>query len=176
MSYTFANEHVDCIVEINEGNQMQLHGTIKTFAEFDSVEIIAPNPIDRRMSYTGSGLPFPCAAIAFEKTPNYKKLMKEDNGIFRLFFMYPNSYYTEDGFTRIPPSIFFILRKNDDKPIFIRFELPMDPLLNMRTLTYRNLPRQGPHVYNMKENVVGICGAEETMLRYMKAKIFNDLA
>ena len=176
MSYTFVNDHVDCIVELNDGNQIKITGTIKTFAEFDSAEIMAANPMDRRMSYNGSGLPFPCAAIAFEKTPNYKKLMKEDNGEFRLFFMYPNSYYTEDGLTRIPPSIFIILRKTGSQPVFIRFELPMSPILNVRTLTYRNLPRQGPHVYNMKEDVVGICGAQETMMRYRDAKIFKDLA
>lgn len=177
MSYSFSNEHVDCNIDI-DGHQLIVSGIIKTIAEFDFAEIVAPNPIDRRVSYNGSGLPFPCAAIAFEKTPNYKKVTAKDNGQFRVFFLYPNSYYSEDGFTRVLPSIFVVLKREskNQEPVFVRFELPMDPIFNVRTLTYRDKPRQGPEFFSMKEEVIGICGAEETMRRYKDAKMFNDLA
>lgn len=176
MSYKFSNEYVDCDVQVQD-EQLVINGVVKQFDSYDYAEIVAANPIDRGMSYNGSGLPFPCAQIAFEKTPNFKKITKNERGMFTIFFMYPNSYYTEDGFTRVPPSIFFILkseRQNID-PMFIRFELPMSPILNVRTLTYRNRPRTGPHVFAMKESAIGICGAEETMRRYKDAKIFADL-
>lgn len=175
MSYNFANEHVDCIVEL-QGNQILVLGTIKTIAQFDYAEIIAANPIDRMMSYNGSGLPFPCANIAFDHTPNYKKITNDDNGEYRVYFLFPNSYYSEDGYTRVAPSIFFILRKKSSEPVYVRFELPAEPIFNVRTLTYRNKPRQGPQAFQMKEDVVGICGAQETMMRYKDAKLFQDLA
>lgn len=175
MSYSFVNDYVDCNVEI-EGQQLLVYGNVKMIGDYDYAEVIAANPPDCRMSYGGSGLPFPCANIAFEKTPNYKKITQETSGVFRVYFIYPNSYYTEDGFTRVLPSIFIVLRKNGQQPIFIRFELPMDKMYNVRTLTYRANPRKGPEYYNMKEEIVGITGSEDTMMKYMNAKLFNDLA
>lgn len=175
MSYILSNDHVDCRVDMKDGN-LFLTGKIKTIHTFDHAEIVAANPIDRRISYSGSGLPFPCANIAFEGTPNFIKVTSDNNGEFSGVFMYPNSYYTEDGYTRVPPSIFVILKKEDSEPIFIHFELPqIDSILNVRTLTYRNKPRQGPVTFDMKHDFIGVCDAEETMLRYRDAKIFNDL-
>lgn len=176
MSYKFSNEYVDCVVEVQD-EQLVINGVVKQFDSYDYAELVAANPIERGMSYNGSGLPFPCAQIAFEKTPNFKKITKESRGLFSVFFLYPNSYYTEDGFYRVPPSIFFILKSNNKSidPMFIRFELPMDPILNLRTLTYRNRPREGPMTFAMKEAAIGICGAEETMRKYKDAKIFSDL-
>ena len=176
MSYKFANEYVDCDVQV-QGEQLVLNGVVKRFDNYDYAELVAANPIDRSMSYNGSGLPFPCAQIAFENTPNFKKITKDDRGMFTVFFQYPNSYNTEDGWNRVPPSIFFILKSETQRlePMFIRFELPMDPMLNVRTLTYRSRPREGPHAFAMKEDTIGICGAEETMRKYRDAKIFADL-
>lgn len=177
MSHIFNNNYVQCHVFI-QGDQVVLQGNVIGLSEFEYVEIVAANPIDRMQSYSGSGLPFPCANIAFENTPNYKKITNDDGGEFRLFFLYPNSYYTEDGITRVPPCIFFVMYKTEKSdPIYIRFELPpMDPILNLRTLTYRDKPKKGPETYNLKQDVVGICGAEETMRRYSHAKMYMDLA
>jgi hypothetical protein len=178
MSYTFVNEYVKCVVTPQEDKQLVVSGAIENMHQFESVEILAANPIDRMISYSGSGLPFPCANIAFEGTPNYKKINGSETGAFRLYFMYPNSYYTEDGLQRVPPSIFFIMHYlgGVKDPMYVRFELPIqDAIMNVRTLTYRNMPRKGPHIYNMKETEVGICGAEETMRRYRDIKLFKDL-
>lgn len=176
MSYKFSNAYVDCDVQVQD-QQLVINSVVKRFDRYDYVEVIAANPIGRSMSYNGSGLPYPCAQIAFEKTPNFKKITKEDRGMTTVFFQYPNSYYTEDGLSRVPPSIFYIFKSNNQglEPLFIRFELPMDPILNVRTLTYRARPRQGPHVFAMKEAAIGICSAEETMRKYKDAKIFADL-
>lgn len=176
MSLKFSNQYVDCDVQVQD-QQLFINGMIKKFDAYDYVEMVAANPMGQSMSYNGSGLPYPCAAIAFEKTPNFKKITKTERATFSAYFLYPNSYYTEDGFTRISPSLFFIFKSETQniEPMFLRFELPMDPILNVRTLTYRNRPRQGPQSFAMKEVVIGICGAEETMRRYRDAKITSDL-
>jgi hypothetical protein len=171
----FDNEYVSCSVDISPDDIVTLRGNIKNKQSFDLVEIFAANPIDRMTNYSGSGLPFSCSRMAFESTPNYEVV--KGGSAFDVSFIYPNSYYTEDWFHRVPPSIFFKFSRADGDPMIIRFELPhSDDILNVRTLTYRKGPRSGPECYAAKEGVIPICGAEETMRRYKDAKIYQDLA
>lgn len=177
--HNLQNEYVKCTVQQGaEPDELLIRGTVTAMARFDMAEIFAANPIDRMMNYTGSGLPFPCSRIAFEGTPNYH-IMTDKSGAFDVVFKYPNSYYTEDQYTRIMPSIFFKLSRRADNsdPVFVRFELPFqDDTLTMRTLTYRGVPRKGPESYSAKEYIIPISTAEETMRRYKDVKIQHDLA
>lgn len=171
----FENEYVSCSVDIAPDEEtITINGIIKVKEHFDKIELFAANPIDRMMNYTGSGLPFPCSRAAFESTPNYYVVSSEKfDGVV---FVYPNSYYTEDWKRRVGPSIFFKLSRATSDPVFVRFDLPQRNMLKVRTLTYRDLPRSGPQYYSMKEDVIPICGAEETMRRYADIKIQQDLA
>ncbi len=69
-----------------------------------SVKYWAANPIDRRDSYVGSGLPFPNAEIAFENTPN-TGVVQAVTGRYTIKLFYPNSFYTEGGRTLLPPHV-----------------------------------------------------------------------
>jgi hypothetical protein len=173
MSITFKNAYVHCVATIQE-DVVVLNGQITDMDKYSQVEVVAPNPIDRMINYSGSGLPFPCAQIAFEGTPNYTLVTSKD-GIFKTTFKYPNSYYTNDAVTKVLPSVFFIMRGNAD-PVYLRFELPeRDEILNVRTLTHRPL-HTGPEFYSTKEDIIGICGAEETMRKLKDVKIAKGLA
>lgn len=169
----FENEYVSCSVDITPDDVVVMQGSLRNKDAYDKAEVFAANPIDRMTNYSGSGLPFPCSRIAFESTPNYEVIT---NTSFDISFMYPNSYYTEDFYRRVAPSIFFKFSRANDQPVFIRFELPpRSDILNVRTLTYRDLPRTGPNCHAAKEAEIPICGAEETMRRYKDAKIYRDL-
>lgn len=171
----FENEYVSCSVDIGPDDEtITINGAVKVTEHFDKVELFAANPIDRMMNYTGSGLPFPCSRVAFESTPNYHVVSGEKFN--DVLFMYPNSYYTEDWKRRVEPSIFFKFSRATSDPVFVRFEIPQRDMLKVRTLTYRDRLRLGPQSYSVKEDVIPICGAEETMRRYADIKIHQDLA
>jgi hypothetical protein len=172
---TFKNAYVQCDVEskIGAGNNIVLHivGKVMDPSSFEKMEVYAANPIDRMTNYSGSGLPFPCAALAFENTPNYAIIPVDGN--FVVDFKYPNSYYSSDFYTKVVSSIFVKLWRAGTDPIDIRFELP--DMLFLRTLTYRTM-RQGPLYYSVKEDILPIAGAEATMRNLAAAKVQNNIA
>ena len=85
-------------------NKVIIHGTINK--SFSRAKLMAANPIDRMSNYSGSGLPFPCADIAFENTPNLKHITTSN---FGATFEYPNSYYLPNGIDKVPPTIYLIV-------------------------------------------------------------------
>jgi hypothetical protein len=194
MSFTFNDTHTNIIAEIIDANnnwefeqrssqqkrssmqsvKLKIHGKINNPSDYSRIELLAANPIDRNMSYSGSGLPFPCPSIAFDESPNYY-LVPENGIISNVIFMYPNSYYTIDGKTKIPPSLFVTLHpKNGEKNIHVRLEL--NDLLPLRTLTYRPHHVAGPLYYSAKEQLIEIQGAEATARTYANYKIKYDIA
>lgn len=177
MSYAFENEYVQCSVETLAGEVPKLHlkGYVKQMAAATDVIISAPKPIDRMTNYTGSGLPFPCAQIAFENTPNMARLT-DPSGSFELTFTYPNGYYTTDAFTKIEPSIFVTLYWKDASKEKTIVRLPLKDPLPLRTLSYRPGYYKGPEYYAAKSDIIGIRGAEATMRALTQAKIQHDVA
>lgn len=169
----FENQYVTAQMQITESGAVQIRGRVANRGAYDHAEIIAPAPIDRMTNYSGSGLPFPCAAIAFENTPN--RIVVGPNGTFDGVFAYPNSYYTEDAFRKVPPSVFAILHRDGSEPIHVRMELPEPVPLTVRTLTHRPL-RTDPEFYRIKEDLIGVRGAEATMRALNDVKVYNGLA
>lgn len=175
MQHSFQNNHVHCVIETLPSGDLRIDGIVLNGKNYKRVEVIAPNPIDRMTNYSGSGLPFPCAAVAFEATPNWINVDPQGEGRFSGVFKYPNGYYMQNASTKINPSIFVILTPAQGEPTFIRLELP-DPLPN-RTLTHR-APRStiGPNFYAIKDDIIGVRSAEETMRRLAAAKMSQGLA
>ena len=194
MSYTFNDAYANIVADIVDPSQdwqyeirsaqekvhstkklkLLIRGKINNAVEYSRIELLAANPIDQNMSYSGSGLPFPCPSIAFDESPNYY-LVPENGIISNVIFMYPNSYYTIDGKTKIPPSLFVTLHpKNGEKNIHVRLEL--NDLLPLRTLTYRPHHVAGPLYYSAKEQLIEIQGAEATARTYANYKIKYDIA
>ena len=67
---------------------------------------IAAAPYDRRATYTGSGLPFPNAQVAFENTPNLGEAELDIQNRCVIELMTPNSYMENLGTITIPPTLF----------------------------------------------------------------------
>ena len=87
---------------VNERIREQLDLVEQRNIPYKNAKIIAANPIDRMMNYSGSGQPFPSSEIAFENTPNIYKI---NEATFNIEFKYPNSYYMPNGRDKIPPTI-----------------------------------------------------------------------
>lgn len=169
----FNNNFVSCNITFsNDYSKMTVNGSIKNPMVFKKMVILAPNPIDRMTNYSGSGLPFPCADIAFDNTPN--KYIIGSDGSFNVNFTYPNSYYGQNGYTKIISSIFFILDYGDNKKETIRFELK--DLCVLRSLADRSSKRKGPEFYAAKDYILPIDTAENVMRAYSQAKVEYDIA
>lgn len=172
---SFNNQYVACTMVITESGSIRLQGRVNNRAAYQAVEIVAPAPIDRMTNYSGSGLPFPCAAIAFDNTPN--RILVGESGQFQGVFAYPNSYYTNDAFNKVVSSVFAILYPKDvnEEPIVVRMELPEQVPLTVRTLTHRP-KRVDPEFYRLKEDIIGVRGAEATMRALANVKVYMGLA
>lgn len=176
MTLQFSNDHVSFVVNIVDATQIHLQGEIANPERYEEMEIMAPHSIDRRTSYSGSGLPFPCPPMALENTPN--RAFATSDGKFVATFSYPNSYYTFDAKTKVKPSIFFVLsQKGGRAPVYLRFELPEDPVLFLRTLTHRP-GRTGPAFYSDKDTLLDPIprSAEHVMRSFIELKATRDKA
>lgn len=152
-------------------SHIYIQGRIKSPKTYNKMVLIAANPIDRMTNYSGSGLPFPCAEIAFDNTPN--KLIINPSGEFNTTFKYPNSFYAQNGSDKIISSVFFLLYSSNNDVINKQIEL-IDWCV-LRTLVNRN-SRKGPEFYAAKDYILPIASAENVMRAYAKAKIENDIA
>ena len=168
----FKNDLVMCKVEFLENcSGIRIIGNIPNRDIYSKVMLIAPNPIDKMSSYSGTGLPYPCADVAFESSKNTHEI--NVTGSFNAKFSYPNSYYTVANKVKVISSIFFILEKRNGEKEFVRFELKdMYPL---RTLVNRE-SRSGPEFYSEKYNILPVDTAEAIMKEYAKIKVSNKIA
>ena len=162
----FDNSFVNCSISFeNNYNIVKISGNIKNPGMFQKMLIFAANPIDRMSNYSGSGLPFPCADIAFDNTPN--KYLIESSGFFKVTFKYPNSYYSQNGFTKIISAIFFILDTGNKKE---NFKIELKDLCVLRTLTDRQSKKKGPEYYAAKDYLLPIDTTENVMRAYNTTK------
>ena len=165
----FNNEFVKCTVSFLDCSNISITGVIKNRQKYKNALLLAPNPIDKMASYSGTGLPFPCADIAFEDTPNLHLVPSET---VNATFKYPNSYYTVANKTKLVSSIFFVLEKYDGEKEFVRFELK--DMFPLRTLVNRE-SRTGPEFYSKKFEILPIDTAEVIMKEYAKAKLIYNI-
>jgi hypothetical protein len=162
---TTDNEYVKCNITEIPNNKIKISGIVKNPSLYKKMAITAPNPIDTITSFSGKGLPFPCEMIAFENTPNFK--MIDGTGIIDVTFLYPNSYYTPDGYNKIKSPIVISL---DNKKIIIELK-DKCPLKTIRDRT-----RGNPSFYGVREFILPIGTAEEVMNNYAYAKVNYNIA
>ena len=94
-----------------------------------AVKYWAANPIDRRDSFAGSGLPFPNSEIAYENTPNVG-VVKAHNGQYRINMWFPNCFYVDLGRTLLPPHVLIkICDGHDDVEAIVVGDTPKHRLL-----------------------------------------------
>lgn len=133
---------------------------------YKNAKIIAANPIDRMSNYSGSGLPFPSAYIAFENTINEHIITQKS---YNTTFKYPNSYYLDNGIDKIPPTIYIII----DNKIYDTYELP--DVLPLKTLTNRKSTSR-EKFHGFKNNNLPIANQEDIMKSYINMKLTEDIA
>jgi hypothetical protein len=165
----FNDEYVSLNI-IQNNFILNITGYIKNPTQYKKIVIVAPNPIDRMINYSGSGLPFPNEHIAFENTPNYKLINNSEN--INVQFKYPNSFYSPNGKNKILPSLFVQLTDLSDNTFQLQYELK--DFNTLRTLTNRE-SRKGPEFYSNKDSILPIANAENVMYEYSKAKVEYDI-
>jgi len=158
-----SDNYLDCNFQFN-GNLLIIKGILKNHDTYNKKIICAPNPPDLRTSYSGTALPFPNEDIALQNTKNYFQIT---DGFIDITFKTPNSYYSNDGYNKIKTPIILII---DDKKIIYEF----DDLCPLKTL--RDRVRGNPSFYAIKEILLPIATAENTMYNYSAAKSNYNIA
>jgi hypothetical protein len=73
-----------------------------------SVRYAAAAPADLRMSYMGSGLPYPNEEVAYEGSPNIGEVPIK-GGAFSFQIISPNCYYKDNGSTMVQSHVHFVI-------------------------------------------------------------------
>jgi len=167
------NNYVNCSINITPERKVLIKGQVNNPGFYTFMEIYAAAPIDRMTNYSGSGLPFSCAAAAFEGSPNYAQI--PSNGQIDVLFLYPNGFNSQDAFTKVPPSIFIkLIPHNGAEPIRVTY--PLEDPFPLKTIGYRPNHVYGSLFYAYKDKVMPFATAEQTMINYGAAKERYDIA
>jgi hypothetical protein len=157
------SKNINFNVTYLNNNKIRIYGNINNPSIYKKKIILAPNKINSLSSYSGSFLPFPCYEIAISNTPN--NYIIDESGNFNVEFEYPNSYYDQNGITKIISPIIFIL--DNEKIIY-----QLKDLFPLKTLYTRN--REMNENYNIKDYLLPTSTAENTMKNYCNFKyIYN---
>jgi hypothetical protein len=168
----FQNGFISCRVDtLSNCKSIRISGIIVNRSMYRNVMIMAANPANSTASYSATGLPFPCADIAFQGTNNIYPV--DLSGNFDTIFSYPNSYYSVANKKKIISSIFFILEDLNGKTEFVRFQL--NDLYPLRTLVNRE-SRTGPEFYDLKHQILPVDTAEVVAREYAQIKSIYNIA
>lgn len=130
-----------------DGEIVTLNGSINDTIKGYTLRYMAASPADRRMSYSGSGLPYASPQMAFENSPSKGEIELDLGNSFTVSFEMPSSYYTNLGTNLIQPSV-YLKYNNGVEDITISIELAQP--IPYRMLTYpsrHTLPRTGADFY-----------------------------
>lgn len=166
MNKHISDNYLDCNFNIDYNNKtFSIKGSLRNPDAYKTKILCAPNPPDIRNSYSGTALPFPNEFIAFENTKNHYKI--ENGAVIDVVFKVPNSYYSSDGYNKIKTPIMLII---DDKKIIYEF----DDFCPLKTI--RDRVRGNPSFYALKDVLLPVATAENTMYNYSAAKVNYNIA
>jgi hypothetical protein len=113
---------------------------------------MAAKPADLRTSYSGAGLPFANADMAYESTPNSGEIEVESSGAFSFSLNTPNAYYSGLGTVYIKPHIQLVL--NENGKVIDVYTIKVNEGIPFRTLSYPdNPPRCSPLFYGNNDTL-----------------------
>ena len=105
-------------------------------------------------SFSGSGMPYPNPATAFDRTPNRGVVELNSIGEFTFRIKYPNAYYVGLGSLYVPPHVnlkLCVAGLDEADPANKTVSLTIDEGIPFRLLTYpappSKKPRTGPMFY-----------------------------
>lgn len=85
---------------------VRITGRVKGYAGGRTKVVFwAPAPPDYRTSYSGSGLPYPNAEVAFQQTPSYGTVAVGGDGSFSFSIPFPSGYYSNLGTLYVQPHV-----------------------------------------------------------------------
>lgn len=107
----------NCVGEMShnpETNVVTLKGSITENVVGGIIKFIAAAPLERRASFTGSGLPFANASQAFDNTPNKGSIELGFMNKFEFSVIMPNTYCVGLGTVEVPPTVFIMYNNGDE--------------------------------------------------------------
>ena len=110
-----------------------LRGTVGGVAPVAALELYAAAPADRRTTFTGSGLPFPCESFGPGQGPTLVRL--EPGGAFTATVLEPNAWQDEAGVIHGPEVRLTITRTGGAREVH-HVPLPGSARIPFRSLTY----------------------------------------
>lgn len=113
----------------------------------------AAAPPDYRTSYSGSGLPYPNADVAFQQTPSYGTVPVSADGSFSFCIPFPSGYYTDLGTLYVQPHVRVqVVTSGKPGPVET---IKVAEGVPFRLLTYppipQTAPRCSPQFYNNRD-------------------------
>jgi hypothetical protein len=141
---TFNKDMCQGVVTNNGYGDINIKGFINNNIPDTLVVYWAPSPPTYLTSYSGSGLPYPNADVAYSRTPNSGAVKTGPNGDFSFNLKYPNSYYVRLGTLYVPPQVNIKICQSgmDDKYSTIQ----LGEGIPYRTLTYPAPPSKKPRI------------------------------
>jgi hypothetical protein len=136
-----------CKGEINivTDHDIEVTGQIEEKVKDNIVHFIAAAPPDHRASFTGSGLPFANQLQAFYNTPNQGVVTLNEQNMFKINLIIPNSYMIGLGSVTVPPTLYlqyFTDNSNEERMINIKLSYGIP----YRSMTYPMFPRPRQNV------------------------------
>jgi hypothetical protein len=92
-------------VQYKGTGDVTVSGRVSNLAGATKIVFWAPAPPDYRTSYSGSGLPYPNAEVAFQQTPSYGTVPVSGDGSFVFSIPFPSAYYTNLGTVYVQPHV-----------------------------------------------------------------------
>lgn len=133
-------------VEYHGHGDLVVKGKINTNSPQTTLYFWASAPPTNGISFAGSGMPYPNALVAYDRTPN-KGVINVVNGTFNFTMKYPNAYYIGLGSLYIPPHINFKVCEPDKADSY--FSVQVDDGIPYRLLTYPAPPTKKPRTNAM---------------------------
>ena len=123
-----------------------VRGSLKTSTSSGQLFFWAAAPPTKGISFSGSGMPYPNALVAYDRTPN-KGVVQVVNGAFQFSIKHPNAYYIGLGSLYLPPHINFKLCVPGQADSY--FSVQIDDGIPFRMLTYPAPPTKKPRLNAM---------------------------
>lgn len=149
MSATTSFNEPSCNGTINfENAEVIVTGRIFDRVNGNRIHYFAASPADKRMSFTGSGLPFANAKQAFDGSPNKGIVVVGIDNSFEIKLMMPNSYYASLGTVLIPPTLYIYFDNGIEER---KISIKLSDGIPFRMGTYPNgltMPRRDAQFYS----------------------------
>lgn len=143
---SFQTEHGTGTITFINRNDIVITMTFSTDMRGKKVYYWAAAPAGKGISFSGSGMPYPNAIVAYDNTVNKGIVAVDANNSITVEMKYPNAFYVGLGTLYVVPHANFKIMVNPEQPSDqdITFAVPINDGIPFRTLTYPAPPSKNP--------------------------------